>query len=510
MLFSAVLWTFCLVVCSSTESDLVRGVALTPYGSGEKTLLTTRSFRKEEVVVGVLSSMCLMVTRDGCVFHGLQGQLDASFDEVGDLRSPPSDDQIKLGRTWDVQMALALLDATAGTSLAVSGDFYDHYALHLVQPEYLTLPLCMNSVWMLDQIQSVSLKEGAIAQQNRLRSISALFADSRAHRITSAAEERKRVWEQQQTSSSSTSHPPLSPLQWAFAMVRSRCFKVGRDVFAFVPLIDMANHDPRHPAAVFETIADEGTAEFSAFTLRAARDMEVGAEVTISYGDEHDNDRLFVQYGFTMDANPHDSIAWFAKAASSAGPVREDVRARSSELVLSAAAKLSEFDLRVHSASRSLLRRISGLPVQASTGAATDQSAAAVAGAAAVGKEAISAVAVEERAAALITQLSSEIDDMSASFPTTLAVDQLVLERLAGVPPSTTYIRRDDVEQWMSAGSGEGGGGSEVKVAGTSGRHASCFENVNQLRACLRYRIEKKQLLDVAKRIVRLCLSTRD
>ena len=37
--------------------------------------------------------------------------------KVGDLREPLTDEQIIAGRTWDVQLALALLDATAGTGL---------------------------------------------------------------------------------------------------------------------------------------------------------------------------------------------------------------------------------------------------------------------------------------------------------------------------------------------------------------------------------------------------------
>ena len=37
------------------------------------------------------------------------------WDEVGDLRQPLLDDQITNGRTWDIQLAYALLDATMGT-----------------------------------------------------------------------------------------------------------------------------------------------------------------------------------------------------------------------------------------------------------------------------------------------------------------------------------------------------------------------------------------------------------
>lgn len=462
------------------------GIALSPFGGGEKTLVTTRSFQKNEEIIRVPSFNCLLVHRDGSVFHGLQGQLDASLDEVGDLRSPLTDDQINQGRTWDCQLAMALLDATAGTSIALNGEFYDQYALDLVRPEYLSLPLCMSSLWMLDQIQASSIKEGAIAQQNRLRSISALFADARAHRITSAAEERKQDIVRKQTSAA-TSPPPLSPLQWAFAMVRSRCFKVGPDSFAFVPMVDMANHDPLHPTAVFETVPDAAV-KFSAFALRAARDLDAGTEITISYGDGHDNDRLFVQYGFTMDANPNDSIAWPSPFPLQSDCSRvEDVKSRVCELLLTAADKMSKSDLRVHAATRSLLKRISDIPTKSSSDG-TGQSP----------PDASVIAAVQEQAEAVLKQLSGDTDDMCASFPTTLAVDQSILENLRALPLDTTYIRRHEVEQWMNSGEG----------ASPTNEVYPCIENVCQLRACLRYRIEKKQLLEVARNIVRLSISS--
>ena len=44
--------------------------------------------------------------------------LPQTTSQVGDLREPLTDEQIMKGRTWDVQLALALLDATVGTGLA--------------------------------------------------------------------------------------------------------------------------------------------------------------------------------------------------------------------------------------------------------------------------------------------------------------------------------------------------------------------------------------------------------
>ena len=281
------------VVVTVTGNDAtntpIPGVELKAYGLGEKILIASRNFLKNEVLIGVSKSMCLMVNRDGSVFSGLLGQIDASFEDVGDLRTPLTDEQISLtGRTWDVNLALALLDATAvrvcvyvhlnlstpnlylpntknlitfvqGTSVAESGEFYDEVATALVQPEYLTLPSCMTSLWMLEQLQNKTMKDGALAQQKRLNHISALWSNPKAHRITAAslASKLAKVKEHPNAASVSSSsllsnlHDVCTPLQWAFALVRSRCFKVSEDVFAFVPLIDMANHDFQ-PAARFQ------------------------------------------------------------------------------------------------------------------------------------------------------------------------------------------------------------------------------------------------------------------
>ena len=118
----------------------------------------------------------------------------------------------------------------------------------------------MTSVWMLEQLQNKTMKDGALAQQQRLNRLSALWSNPKAHRITAASSVSKLAKVEEQSNAafvssplSSASPPPLSPsnthddvctpLQWAFALVRSRCFKVSEDIFAFVPLIDMANHD---------------------------------------------------------------------------------------------------------------------------------------------------------------------------------------------------------------------------------------------------------------------------
>lgn len=53
-----------------------------------------------------------------------------------------------VGRGWDLQLALALLDASMGTGLGGQGEsdgpFWDNYcAAYLPGPEAVTVPFCM-------------------------------------------------------------------------------------------------------------------------------------------------------------------------------------------------------------------------------------------------------------------------------------------------------------------------------------------------------------------------------
>ena len=99
-----------------------------------------------------------------------------------------------------------------------------------------------------------------------------------------------------------------------------------------VPCVDLANHDPDDPNAVFGFIGeDEGGAGggCAAFGLRASRDLEAGEEVTISYtGDggsggrggvgggggggastSKDSTRMLRDYGFVPAGNRADVLA---------------------------------------------------------------------------------------------------------------------------------------------------------------------------------------------------------
>ena len=250
-----------------------------------------------------------------------------------------------------------------------------------------------------------------------------------------------------------TKAAPLSPLQWAFALVRSRCFKAGADIFAFVPLIDMANHAVAHPAAQFEFSNGDGI--INGFALRAARALTPGDEVTICYDGTHSNDRLMTQYGFTVDGNPNDDVALRCHLE---GAVDDDAARQACERLITAADTLPKYKkdgadaARVHVALRSLVSRIRAL------------------GTSVVGSSS---------PAAIINALEAAVDEAAASFPTTLADDRRVLAALEELPPDTLYVPRD-------------------------GR----LENAVHLRACLRYRCGKKELLATAKRLLQASYRT--
>eukprot|EP01036_Dinobryon_divergens_P046753 gene46753-62547_t len=182
-----------------------------------------------ETVVSIPSSICIFAQRSGEV-KGLLGQTDFLWDVCGDLRHPVSDDEYAIGRTWDVQLALALMDATAGTGLG--GDFWDTYTNNLPPPETLTLPFCMPED-ALSLIRDTPIYIPAKKQQQRLHNLFPDLDNRDCHRITSYSMRKKGF---------SKDDIP-SPLQWAFALIRSRCFQATSDMFAVVPVLDLINHN---------------------------------------------------------------------------------------------------------------------------------------------------------------------------------------------------------------------------------------------------------------------------
>ena len=177
---------------------------------------------------------------------------------------------------WDLLQALALLDGLAGAGDA----FWARYTNDVLPPPLaLTLPMCLPER-LLAQLQHPAIEAGAAAQRARLAE---LFPG-----LAVPACEDGPTW-----------------LEWAFACVRSRAFRLGEQIFAFVPFLDAANH-AAEPTADFQLSADA-----SAVNLVALGPIAQGAEVTISYTGKvgYTNQRFMAQYGFVPRyGNPFDRL----------------------------------------------------------------------------------------------------------------------------------------------------------------------------------------------------------
>lgn len=250
-------------------------------GSG---LTATRDFCKGEVLVSIPLEMCLLARRDGSI-RNLVGQSDRMWEALGDIREPiPSTASPETSLTWDLRLAFALLEATAGPSLAVAASFWESYTGALPRPDTLTIPFCFSDL-CLEETQDSNLISRARQQKQRL----AKFADFDApdtHRVGPF----------------NPSAPSPGPLSWAFAMVRSRCFQIAPDWYAVVPIIEIANHSSEEPNAEFATLGSSWNT--AVCVLKSTEDIPKGSEVRIRYDANSDrpygNRRLFTQYGFTL------------------------------------------------------------------------------------------------------------------------------------------------------------------------------------------------------------------
>lgn len=310
-----------LLVWVSTASPPVdaNGIRLTTDVTKGSALYSNSDYKKGDVLCTLPLKTCLLSHHSGSI-KGLQGQTDWLLDIVGDLRNSIDADVIEsTGRSWDIQLSCALLDATAGTSLAVEGSFWDSYTSYLPKPHELLIPFCYDT-FLLDEIQSDDIKANIIEQKKRLHNLFPLLSDRYAHRITaSSVNEVNSLSLKNSVAVTGIDAFVPDPLTWAFAVVRSRCVHLLPDYYCMLPVVDMANHGFK-PNAEFaflqqqeqeeEQVKVEVDVENLTVCLVATRDLMKDEEVTISYGDAYNNRRLFSQYGFIIPANPHDRIDW--------------------------------------------------------------------------------------------------------------------------------------------------------------------------------------------------------
>jgi hypothetical protein len=186
---------------------------------------------------------------------------------------------------WDVLLAVALLDASAGAG----GAFWEAYSnTMLPDPLDLTLPFTMPEDTILPELQHSAIIEAAIAQKQRLRQLFPGLAVSMLNNNVDIGNS--------DDNSSSTKNTSPTFLEWTLACVRSRSFKLNNDSFSFVPFLDIANH------AVEPNCNFNYSSSIQAVQLVAIKDVKAGDELTISYTGEkgYTNQRMMAQYGFVL------------------------------------------------------------------------------------------------------------------------------------------------------------------------------------------------------------------
>jgi hypothetical protein len=246
-------------------------------------------------------------------------------------------------------------------------------------------------------------------------------------------------------------------------------------------MIDMANHD-FNPSVQFESSAISTTDHQIVCSLRALRDVAQGEDVSICYDSTYDSDRLFVQYGFTLDCNPNDKIPWpvLRPQLHDTTGVSQHAKRSAHQQLRRAAESLHDGDSRSRVVVESLQSRLDDIQVAIDI----QQS-------------------VDEQIIAILRALLADIEHLHATFPTSLSADDQLLSRLSGLEPAALFVPRDELDAWIQDTVVSDLAEPTFRSNATGGP----LENIHQLRACLRYRMEKKRLLVAAEQIVKHCLN---
>ena len=252
-----------------SEHDPLTAITLegSARGSGGRRLVTRRAVSKGDIVLSVPASLLLTAHRSGRI-GGLQGQTDVMWEAAGDLREEVGEELFQRGATWDVRLALAVYEATAGGA----GGFWDAYRKLMPPPPTMTHPLCLPQA-LLPELQNVELQAKVQAKRALFQDLHPSLHAHATHPVTASYENRGFPME----------YIPR-PLPYAYALVVSRCFAMADgDTFAFVPFLDMAQHADV-PTANFRVDAQDGA------KLTALADLKPGEEVTINYDPDYSSE----------------------------------------------------------------------------------------------------------------------------------------------------------------------------------------------------------------------------
>jgi len=307
-----------------------------------------------------------------------------------------------------------------------------------------------------------------------------------------------------------------TPLEWAFAIVRSRCVKIVEDWFGVLPVLDMANHS-LDPSADVKMIVPTGLqgeegemptdTNISQLTLClcATRDLSEGEEVTISYGEDYPNRRLFVQYGFVLDCNPHDMIQWKSLSPAAPPSSTEEAGAQglSEEAAKVAQAAKEEVLASLKGAFQKLLEGRSSALVSAGVGDLKDRIVP-------VTRSLSSRVASAIRD--YYTSSSSSSSSVAATLPPppdTKTILQTLLfeldEAISSLPTSLIQDRQHIASIQDDKSAAEFVPLGQAKEA-VDGNQAVGVAHRSQMLACLMQRVQRKTLLACARDVVRAAL----
>lgn len=286
---------------------------------GSAGLVTRKPVARGETLLRVPRKLLITCHRSGVV-GGLMGQTDLMHEAAGDLRKEVGQARFKEGETWDVRLALGVMEATAGAG----GSFWDGYRQLLPLPPHVASAACLPAGF-IPMLCDAALEMRAHDTRAKLRALYPSLHALSAHPATAFYE--------QTFGSEAIGYIP-SPLDWCHALVVSRVFSTtDPDTFAFTPFLDMANHAAR-PTANFTTDTD------GAMRLYALVDLAEGDEVAISYdGGSYSSRRFFELYGFS----PRDGSACDDEMLLPSG-ARQEPRRPADERMLSALAAQAGID----------------------------------------------------------------------------------------------------------------------------------------------------------------------
>ncbi len=267
---------------TAQEYGVFSRVALTSPPHGERGLFVTESVKPGEPLLAVPWSLCLV-----------------SDAQVTDPSSP-WDAPLRHGH--DTLLAQMLLEHLSSDDNSEVSGFWRGWASLLPARRAMAHPLTLPA-HLCDELQDAELSNAVALQQARVAHV--LSGSSRpkvdVESLRGATDAEVRGWAVAMCSS----RPFCMPVPPAAGQQVS---DPQRTLTAFVPFIDMANHDVERANCEVQGRGGGG-GEYGAVGLVATRELEAGEEAIISYFSGYTNAYCFSKFGFVpLEPNRHDRL----------------------------------------------------------------------------------------------------------------------------------------------------------------------------------------------------------